>query len=1351
MSIKVVPVVGERTVVQALDGQPLEFTVDISQGSVARSENTLEITLNDGTEIYIENFFVVAEESSLPPLILADGSEVEATEFLGAINPDLDLTTAAGPSATPLSSGTSYSDDGGALIGGLDRLGDLDGFLSNAVRETGGQIDFFQPAMASAAGGTAQAPGTPVTPGVPDIPGVPVIPGVPEEPEGNPPMPGPEPTIVGYLRVGLMQVGLRDQGGHINDPRVELDVTLLTSVDNPAVSISLGANSQYSVAQDPVTGKIIFKLKNPVAGDVPPSETAEIVVDGKTYFVQIGSTSGSEMSDITTWPPANEGVANLEMAWGGLTDGHRTGVTLTTPAGYETGELHLQMRDSSLGDSSFELEKGSLYISNEGGSNSPDIVYTHNENVSLNYISGLKDDGEGPTASVQYDADLTATVYAAGADASTDITVKEGSVVIEAGLAEIDTRSTSTISGVFAGNEASTNVTASDITVHASSGGFSDGSAGLDAGVSAVRADGVKINYETDSGGRLKEKSRENSAVELKSDGDIDLGVTALEGGDHSGITYAAVAATDNGHVDINAGNGVTITATDTTETDAAGVYGIFSGYGMGVKDLLTLDDFESHEYIFQSDYYKTYLGELAYYYNAQRKKEVYNEELGEYEEVLSHELSEVNINAKDNVSVQVNLGENDTDTSAAGIKLSFGDVSIKSQGDIDVGLTHTGAHGGDSNNFLSAIDVTHGYFSLVSEGDVRLNLEANGDNLAVYNSDKTAFGSYLNYGMKDTAIVAKNIEFTGIAGADKSSAENHILGIRAFGKKETFAVQAEEKFSIDVTAHNNGGATSSVGIHAIGIEHYSHFLLSVDAPLFEINAHVAGGAGSDSQATGIRLDSGIDFGLGIYSGMGYNSGDATRFDKFSMNVGGGLVNTGLAAVAPATDDRNGYESRANVFAEHIDIKVTGDSQNSSSASYGLRASRHDSVNPHEKSSTITMHTSDFNLAVEDTHNSTALQADGFGTSVKITSQHYDYNGDVQGPLTVKIISKNLSADDLKGMAIEAIDGGKVEIIASDSHAYNDFIQIDGHIEIWSQLPSTPSFVTIDTGLGNDHIEINGDIINNKPTGNIIVDAGEGNDSVILNGKIDAPTSNTPLADRGGYYEGDTGFYLTGGEGYDTLILKADSIGQFIEYYGSWLRGITDGKLSNLNFESIVIQGLTAEEASTNEAFSELYGLFQNSGASVQYYGSDVDVAFADLATLDKVNFEDFGGTENDLLYVRVNEGDSLSDLNGLLADGSLTGAEGLMLDLVDYDNSFNLDGTALNSLLESLRGNDSNKDANVFLRYDDGDNIPADLASAGWETQGETANLNGQEYIVYTNSQDDALGNLYIQMITNS
>lgn len=124
----------EKISFQGTNVQTMVLEFDLSSVQVERVENDLIFTFKDGGQATIEGFFV-SDNDQLPILQLPDGSEVRSEDAIAAMNPDINLATAAGVTGGQLSGGTTYDDSAGSLIDGLDTLGALGTFFWNRSTE----------------------------------------------------------------------------------------------------------------------------------------------------------------------------------------------------------------------------------------------------------------------------------------------------------------------------------------------------------------------------------------------------------------------------------------------------------------------------------------------------------------------------------------------------------------------------------------------------------------------------------------------------------------------------------------------------------------------------------------------------------------------------------------------------------------------------------------------------------------------------------------------------------------------------------------------------------------------------------------------------------------------------------------------------------------------------------------------------------------------------------------------------------------------------------------------------------------------------------------------------------------
>ncbi len=128
MNVQIIPIPAPGiTSFTFLPGQALQFDFDTQNVDFARSDNDLTISQPDGGQIIISDFFEIAEGGNLPMVILADGTMLEGDAFLFGINPDMDLSPAAGPETSTMDSSGSgaYTDGSGELVGGVDSLESL--------------------------------------------------------------------------------------------------------------------------------------------------------------------------------------------------------------------------------------------------------------------------------------------------------------------------------------------------------------------------------------------------------------------------------------------------------------------------------------------------------------------------------------------------------------------------------------------------------------------------------------------------------------------------------------------------------------------------------------------------------------------------------------------------------------------------------------------------------------------------------------------------------------------------------------------------------------------------------------------------------------------------------------------------------------------------------------------------------------------------------------------------------------------------------------------------------------------------------------------------------------------------
>lgn len=216
---------------------------------------------------------------------------------------------------------------------------------------------------------------------------------------------------------------------------------------------------------------------------------------------------------------------------------------------------------------------------------------------------------------------------------------------------------------------------------------------------------------------------------------------------------------------------------------------------------------------------------------------------------------------------------------------------------------------------------------------------------------------------------------------------------------------------------------------------------------------------------------------------------------------------------------------------------------------------------------------------------------DGWGASTQNIIENTD------SAITVVITAKAGTAGQAYAMYGNA---GGINLIQGGSHAgdtHGDSVTLNGDIGGYIN--------TVNTGSGDDHIEINGNLRSGTNTFNM----GDGNDLFTLNGNIAGGTNKIVMGTgdshvniHGDVTGGTTSISLgagddvvtidghvqgklsiTGGDGYDLLVLKADSYADFIAKYDTWLQN----NLSSIDVEGIhvSVNGLSAADQADLHAY----------------------------------------------------------------------------------------------------------------------------------------------------------------------
>jgi hypothetical protein len=798
----------------------------------------------------------------------------------------------------------------------------------------------------------------------------------------------------------------------------------------------------------------------------------------------------------------------------------------------------------------------------------------------------------------------------------------------------------SRVSGAYAMDGGRVEVTGKNVSVSASAGGQARGESGT-AVITGVRADGavyddtpppVRENFESDADyyeasdnyyrdhGGTGTKITDKSNVTLNGEEvDVRADITGNSAArDYSNSVYAAVAATDNGQVDINSAGDVNISVSNRAEGDISvgGAHGIYAGQDIAPGDSHSTQDDPYPYHWYENQMTNEYMSNK---YGADRVTGANR-----------HQQSEVNVRADGDVNVNVDLGSAARDGDASGVTASWGDVNVKAGGDINVNVASHGEHR-DGN--LSAITAKDGTVIMQAEGDINLRLTGNGEHLSVIETSSHVTGpnEYIKYN-EASRLEGENITLTGRAGQDGTARDNSIAGIASSaGKGGGFILQADERVTIDVAARDNGGHTEVTGILARNDSdapdsyHYGKLNIRAEGDEMVIKAAVENSpqAGGDSKAAGISVEN-TTFGLaGKYTERGEHylkdyggreSGrhmdTAIQYDGYTrgveslkIDVSGARHNAGIELLATDKTGSSYPEAMMTLRADSLDIDVQGGHMNGDTASYGINvenSKRDGGV------ATAFIHTDDLNITVRDDNRAVGLRADGGergAASLNISNSMdyhgiYDEHGNYQG-LEAKTHAFNMvitctvgddPASQVKGIAIEAVNNGCVHIFTSggssspeeDGQRISDSITINGHIVAdgahdryrslvnigFDQADTDGRFtmdgdirsdhgalVEINMGDGDDRFEMKGDI-RAENGADVYIDTGAGDDVIRLNGAIVRESGGT--------------VHITGGEGYDILVLSAPDADTFMAWYGAWLR---DVDLDRLSCEKIVMNG----------------------------------------------------------------------------------------------------------------------------------------------------------------------------------
>lgn len=270
---------GENTVITGVPGAKLVLSFNLDTTTAERAENDLIFSFEDGNTLTVTDFFVTNGEE-LPPMELADGSELSSADVLASLNPDMNLVTAAGPNASGADGGgTSYADDSGGLVDGVGRLGANDNGLF-WDRDTS-----REPLFTSTADGALIMPSASV-----DIDIATTL---------------NDPSLSGDFSNTLFEDGQAFQ--HMNGHKEPADADYGSSVTPGELNISITPNGPTVIDSVVLSGF-------PAGTKLVLSSGVELSPDGGTggtYTLSYAQT----LDSITVIPPVDSSDADYEVSW----------------------------------------------------------------------------------------------------------------------------------------------------------------------------------------------------------------------------------------------------------------------------------------------------------------------------------------------------------------------------------------------------------------------------------------------------------------------------------------------------------------------------------------------------------------------------------------------------------------------------------------------------------------------------------------------------------------------------------------------------------------------------------------------------------------------------------------------------------------------------------------------------------------------------------------------------------------------------------------------------------------------------------------------------------------------------
>ena len=301
-------------VASTADGK-LEFAFDPSTATFERSGTDLTITADNGGKVVLDKFFAVGD-GTLPVFVVGE-ENINPTALLKAFDPNFDISTAAGPSASAASSSGagSYADDSGSLLDGVNRMGSLGTDQWSRGTQTLQRIEGLS-TVGGIGGDTGGGDG------------------------------GSQPDSLHYQARGILYMGQNDQGADNFSFGVLHNAVPTTTAGVVGIQTAAGYEHNYgtySYSGGRITYTLTQEGKDALA-ELPADENLydyiTVTVDGQSYTMQI-VINHNDSFDSAAQDAADAAAGLLNTGSGGVTWGEwHSGQAHTDNSPYNVDASH---------------------------------------------------------------------------------------------------------------------------------------------------------------------------------------------------------------------------------------------------------------------------------------------------------------------------------------------------------------------------------------------------------------------------------------------------------------------------------------------------------------------------------------------------------------------------------------------------------------------------------------------------------------------------------------------------------------------------------------------------------------------------------------------------------------------------------------------------------------------------------------------------------------------------------------------------------------------------------------------------------------------------------------------------